>query len=142
LFATSLAVGVYLDLPKHRSEFLSLEGVDEDCKSLTTSQSEDKEIAQRMLTDVLQIQRTANWQVGITGEAKLIGIGTDFDVPFGNGSFAELESTCLNFNATSGTYIDAKQVVEEAKKNDATLVSITSTVCWVALLGFVVSLLA
>jgi hypothetical protein len=74
--------------------------------------------------------------------AKLTDTGTDFDVPFGNGSFAELESTCLNFNATSSTYIDAKQVVEEAKKNDATLVSITSTVCWVALLGFMVSLLA
>jgi hypothetical protein len=141
LFATSLAVGIYLDLPKHRSEFVSLEGVDENCTSLATSQSGDKEVAQRVLTDVVQIQRTANWQVGIAGEAKLIGIGDDFDVPFGNGTFEDLESTCLSFNATSRAYADARQVVKEAKKNGAGLSSVTVATCGLLLVGWVVAFL-
>jgi hypothetical protein len=134
-------VGIYLDLPKHRSGFVSLEGVDENCTSLATSQSGDKEVAQRVLTDIIQIQRTANWGVGIAGEASLIGLRDDFDVPFGNGSFANLGSTCLNFNATSRTYVDAKQVVDEAKENGAArLLSVTFATCWVLLLGFIVIL--
>jgi hypothetical protein len=121
---------------------VALERVDENCTSLATSQSGDKEVAQRVLTDVVQIRRTANWQVGIAGEAKLIGIGEDFDVPFGNGNFDNLGSTCLNFNATSRSYVDAKQVVAEAKQNGAGLLSVTFATCWLLLVGFVVALLA
>jgi hypothetical protein len=109
---------------------------------LATSQSGDKEVAQRVLTDVVQIWQTANWQMGIAGEAKLIDIGKDLDVPFGNGTLDGLEPTCLNFNVTFRSYVDAKQIVEKAKKNGAGLSSFTFATCWLLLVGLVVALLA
>jgi len=61
-------LGVYLDLPRVGASIAHLSDVDEDCVALATSQSGNKEAAQRVLTDVYQITPTVDWQVGIAGE--------------------------------------------------------------------------
>jgi len=67
----SVELGVYLDLPQYRAEFAHVEGVDEKCKSLAFNQGVDREIAQRVLTDVYYVQPSVNWQMGIAGGASV-----------------------------------------------------------------------
>ncbi|KAF2825447.1 hypothetical protein CC86DRAFT_43274 [Ophiobolus disseminans] len=119
LFVTTHAVvgaGVYLNLPKYTAEFAKVEGVDETCTALSQSQNSNRDIAQKILTDAYRIKPSVGWQVGVAGEYSfLLGSGS-FDVPFGNGTFSNLANSCLLFNKTSGTYLDAKQAVADAKK--------------------------
>lgn len=60
-------IGVYLDLPRVGASIKHLSDVDENCAALATSQSGDKAVAQRVLTDVYQVTPTVDWQVGIAG---------------------------------------------------------------------------
>jgi hypothetical protein len=61
-------LGVYLDLPRVGASVQHLSDVDQDCVALAASQSGDKEVAKRVLTDVYQIVPSVDWQVGIAGE--------------------------------------------------------------------------
>lgn len=40
-------------------------------------------------------------------------------MPLGNGTIANIPSSCLNFDKKSGTYIPAVEVVEHAEKSAA-----------------------
>jgi hypothetical protein len=141
----SLRTGVYLDLPKHRSEFIPLTGVDEECINLTTSQSDDKEVAERVLTDVLQMKRSVNWQVGLAGVAEVVSgtLGGSFDLSFANGSLSDVGSTCMNYNSTTASYMDANSVMEDPKKNTAAgLWPSACAIGWMILLGVVMVIVA
>ncbi|KAH7069770.1 hypothetical protein BKA63DRAFT_88561 [Paraphoma chrysanthemicola] len=139
--SATLGIGVYLDLPKYRAEFEKVEGVDENCAALAVSQSENKGLAQQLLTNAYNITPSVNWQVGIAGEAKLFGVGPEFDVAFGNGTIDNLPNTCLMFNQTSKTYVDAKKVISDAKKNGANRSEVhTGAMFWLALLSISVIL--
>jgi hypothetical protein len=145
LSIASLRAGVYLDLPKYRTEFVPLTGVDEECTSLATSQSDDKEVAETVLNDVVQVKRSANWQIGLSGvAAAAFGLfGGSFDMSIENGTLNDLESLCMNYNSTAASYTDAKSVVEEAKKSGA--LRLSPSVCamgWMILLGFVMVVMA
>ena len=77
--------------------------MDEECINLTTSQSDDKEVAERVLTDVLQMKRSANWQVGLAGVAEVVSgtLGGSFDLSFANGSLSDVGNTCINYTSTT-----------------------------------------
>lgn len=64
-------VGIYLDLPKLEANISRVSNVDENCTALSTSQSQDKAIAQKVLTDVYLIEPLVDWQIGVDGEARV-----------------------------------------------------------------------
>ncbi|KAH7074224.1 hypothetical protein FB567DRAFT_611130 [Paraphoma chrysanthemicola] len=139
--SASIGMGVYLDLPRYRAEFEKVEGVDENCTTLAMSQSENKGLAQELLTNAYNITPSVNWQVGVAGEAKLFGVGPDIGFAFGNGTIDNLPSTCLMFNQTSKTYVDAKKVISDAKKNGASRSDVRKgAMVWLALVSICVIL--
>jgi len=154
---TNLGMGVYLDLPKYRADFEKVQNVDETCTDLASSQSKDKEIAQKVLTDAYRIKPSVNWQVGMVAEyevsrptlqvsnlltsIKVFWAGGKSNIPFDNGTFSNLTNSCLQFNKTSGTYVDAKQLVADTKKNGAAGLVATSTTSLLAFLAVAVALL-
>jgi hypothetical protein len=46
-------------------------------------------------------------------------LSDDFDEPFDNGSITNTPASCLQYDKTSGKYLDAKDVVTQAKKKSA-----------------------
>jgi hypothetical protein len=70
-FGLGAELGVYLDLPRVDASITHLSDVDENCAALATSQSGNKEIAQKVLTNVYQVTPTVDWRVGIAGEMKV-----------------------------------------------------------------------
>lgn len=61
-------IGAYIDLPKYLTDFEKVQGVDETCTSLASSQSENKDLAQEILKDVYNITPSVGWQAGFAGE--------------------------------------------------------------------------
>jgi hypothetical protein len=71
VFGTGADLGIYLDLPRYEADFAHVVGVDADCKSLAESKSDDKNIAQQVLTDVYNVTPSIDWQVGVAATAKV-----------------------------------------------------------------------
>jgi hypothetical protein len=71
VFGTGADLGIYLDLPRYEADFAHVAGVDANCKSLAESKSSDKDIAQRVLTDVYNVTPSISWQVGVAGKAQV-----------------------------------------------------------------------
>jgi hypothetical protein len=67
----SAEIGVYLDLPRLGAKISHLNDVDENCAALGTSQSPNKDVAQKVLKNVYQVVPSVDWQVGIAGEVSV-----------------------------------------------------------------------
>ncbi|KAF2442974.1 hypothetical protein P171DRAFT_486938 [Karstenula rhodostoma CBS 690.94] len=115
----SAEIGVYLDLPKFGAGFSKKSGVDENCGALATSASENKDVAQRVLKEVLSIEPNVDWGVGVAGDLSWFAASNDFEHEFANGTLSDVDSQCLVFDGSTGAYVDAKEVVSEAKKSNA-----------------------
>ncbi|KAF2689267.1 hypothetical protein K458DRAFT_427471 [Lentithecium fluviatile CBS 122367] len=138
----AMELGVYLDLPRVGASINHLSDVDENCVALAQSQSANKEVAKRVLTNVYQITPAVDWQVGIAGKFEAFGIPADLDTPFGNGTVNDVPASCMNYNTTSKQYTEASKLVEEAKKNGAgAQFNIAFATYAVGVLGLVVSVL-
>lgn len=152
-------VGVYLDLPGLEANVTHLADVDESCASLAGSQSEDRDVAQRVLTDVYEIAPSVLWGVGFNGQAHVSKLIYErlsfaesfdyqvevfkkaFDIPIVNGTIADIPTACLNFDAEASSYVPASEVVAKAKKGGAGQLRIPGVEYWVALVGGVFVLL-
>lgn len=112
-------MGVYLDLPKFGANFTKKSGVDENCTALATSASENKNVAQKVLKEVLSIEPTVDWGVGIAGELHFLSVHDDFNHSFVNGTFTNVDGQCLVFDGNTGAYVKAEDVVSKAIKSNA-----------------------
>ena len=77
-FPVGANVGIYLDLPGLEANVTHLTNVDENCTSLASSQSKDKDTAQAVLTDVYEIAPSVFWGVGLDGEVHVSGPSISF----------------------------------------------------------------
>ena len=111
-------IGTCLDLPNHCSEFKSLAGVDEDYQSLTTSQSGDKEIAERVLKGGVHTQKSRDWQSALAG-AVILPWGNSLDFQLDNGIVSGVTNMRSNVDPSYETYVDGEDFVEEEKKSNA-----------------------
>ena len=105
-----------------------------------TSTSKDKDVAQKVLKEVLDIEPTVDWGVGIEGKVKIPLDSNRFEHPFANGTFTDVHGQCLVFNGSMGAYVEAKEVVAEAKKGNAGQVRVSTKVH--LMLAFVVAMLS
>ena len=55
----------------------------------------------------------------LTSSTQIVVASDSFDKPFADGTFTNLNNSCLYYNQTSDEYVDAKTAVLEAKKRSA-----------------------
>ncbi|KAL5388172.1 hypothetical protein DPSP01_003161 [Paraphaeosphaeria sporulosa] len=137
----SAKVDVYLNLPKFGAGLTKKSGVDENYGALASSASGYKDVAQEVFKDVLSIEPSVDWGIGIEGEVSWFGATSNFEQEFANVIFSDVDNQCLVFNGLTGAYVDAKEVVSEAKRGDARQVRVIKVVYLMQALIVVVSTL-
>ncbi|KAL1624780.1 hypothetical protein SLS56_007665 [Neofusicoccum ribis] len=108
-----VTAGAYLDFPVISTKITPLHsGVDADCQPLASSSAADKDVAERVLTDVYHVEPSAVVDVGFYGEILhqdgTLSVYNNTDDPW------PLPTACLNFDADAGTYSAAAAVVKAA----------------------------
>ncbi|KAK7187951.1 hypothetical protein PSPO01_06153 [Paraphaeosphaeria sporulosa] len=94
----SAKVDVYLNLPKFGAGLTKKSGVDENYGALASSASGYKDVAQEVFKDVLSIEPSVDWGIGIEGEVSWFGATSNFEQEFANVIFSDVDNQCLVFS--------------------------------------------
>ncbi|EOD50823.1 putative gpi anchored protein [Neofusicoccum parvum UCRNP2] len=108
-----VTAGAYLDFPVISTKITPLHsGVNASCQPLADSSAADKDVAERVLTNVYHIEPSAVVDVGFYGEILhqdgTLSVYNNTDDPW------PLPTACLNFDADAGRYSAAADVIKDA----------------------------